>query len=139
MAAQPGQWKRRILLPIWAIRILAMLFMCLAFGISIKLAKDSGSQLVIGFVSPYPSPHIRLTIASIVVLFFLLIVAVLLMDVMQVIMLLRGKLTPLSLLITSTLQTTFWAVLVIMDIVYIVRDPDVNSNASGLVLALGLM
>jgi Na+/H+-dicarboxylate symporter len=51
MAAQPGQWKRRILLPIWAIRILAMLFMCLAFGISIKLAKDSGSQLVIGFVS----------------------------------------------------------------------------------------
>jgi hypothetical protein len=116
-----------------------MLFMCLAFGISIKLAKDSGSQLVIGFVSSYPSPHIRLTIASIVVLFFLLIVAVLLMDVMQVIMLLRGKLTPLSLLITSTLQTTFWAVLVIMDIVYIVRDPDVNSNASGLVLALGLM
>ena len=54
MAKQTVQWKRRILLPIWAIRILAMLFICVAFGISIKLAKDSGSMPALGLSSVTP-------------------------------------------------------------------------------------
>jgi hypothetical protein len=64
MTKQPVQWKKRILLPIWFIRICAMLFICVVFGMSITWAKDNGFKPVLGYVSYRYSIYTKLIIPA---------------------------------------------------------------------------
>jgi hypothetical protein len=67
---------------------------------------------------------------------FLLLIAVLLMDVLQIVKLLKHSLTPATLLIISAIQATFWGGVLLMDIVYIAQD---RATALGLIFSLGLL
>lgn len=52
MGHQPATtWKKRILLPIWIVRVLAMLFTIVIYGLALKLAKDQyGYSVNLGYV-----------------------------------------------------------------------------------------
>ncbi|KAF2690067.1 hypothetical protein K458DRAFT_399454 [Lentithecium fluviatile CBS 122367] len=120
MAASTVQWKKRILLPIWILRIVAMLFICVVFGIAIAYVKQNGGSSVS---------------LGVVIFFYLLIIAVLLLDVLQILMLLNHNLSPIGLLIINGIQTTFWTSVLLMDITYIAKE---RSTATGLIMSLSL-
>ncbi|KAF2735318.1 hypothetical protein EJ04DRAFT_491901 [Polyplosphaeria fusca] len=113
--AQPNIiWKKRILIPFWVIRILCMLFIIAVYALALKVISDD--------------PDIDAPAIGVVVLFMLLIIAVLLMDVLSIILFLRDSLNVKTFLIINVLQTTFWFVVLILDLVAIAR----GGNAAGI-------
>lgn len=59
----------------------------------------------------------------------LLIIAVLLMDVMAILMFLRDGLNPTKFLIMNVVQTSFWVVVLLLNIVAIARQ---GTNGAGI-------
>ncbi|KAF2465576.1 uncharacterized protein BDR25DRAFT_270225 [Lindgomyces ingoldianus] len=107
MAGQPVIWKKRILIPFWIIRIVLMLFIIVVYGLALKVLADDPDK---------SAPAI-----GIVVVFMLLIIAVLLMDILAILLFMRDALNPKTFLIMNVVQTTFWAAVLLLDVVAIAR------------------
>lgn len=80
--------------------------------------------------------YASLTTHSVIVVFMLLIIAVLLMDILQILMFLRDSLSPLSFLIMNSVQTAFWAAVLLLDLVSIAKK---ESNATGIGLVVFIL
>ncbi|KAF2247936.1 hypothetical protein BU26DRAFT_323713 [Trematosphaeria pertusa] len=119
MAKQPVAWKKRILLPFWAVRVVLMLFIIGVYAWALKVLRDEGYDDLPGI--------------GVIVVFMLLIIAVLLMDILQILMFLRDSLSPLSFLIMNSVQTAFWAAVLLLDLVSIAKK---ESNATGIGLVV---
>jgi hypothetical protein len=104
---QPVLWKKRILVPFWIIRICLMIFIIAASAWALKVLKDDPDRT---------APAI-----GVVAVFMLLIIVVLLLDILAILLFLRDALHPGTFLIMNSIQTGFWAGVLIMDVVAIAR------------------
>jgi hypothetical protein len=111
-----------------------MLFLCLAFGYAIH-SKQGNS--VLGYVCiQLHHKFCKADSPSVVVFIFLLVIAVLLMDILQIVKLLNHSLTPNALLAINAFQAGFWGVILVLNIVYIVKF---NASVASLYFPLGLL
>ncbi|KAF1956957.1 hypothetical protein CC80DRAFT_444276 [Byssothecium circinans] len=122
MAAPTPNWKKRILLPIWIIRICAMVFLIAAFSWAVWAVQNSNDLA-----------DLELNMA-VVVVYLIILVLVLLGDVAQMILFFIHRLTPLPFLVINALQTAFWTGDAIMQFVYIGR----SGNGAGIGLNIFL-
>ncbi|KAJ4295503.1 hypothetical protein N0V90_007516 [Kalmusia sp. IMI 367209] len=124
MAKSTVDWKKRILLPIWIIRICLMLVVIIGFAIAVGLIKHIQEQWTIKLG------------AAIVFLLFAIIV--LLLDVLQIVMFARHNLQPNGFVIMNSVQTGFWGGVVLMDIVEVAKNRQ-SPRALALVVVMFLL
>ncbi|PSN73564.1 hypothetical protein BS50DRAFT_569089 [Corynespora cassiicola Philippines] len=121
MAQQPVIWKKRILVPFWIVRILAMIFVIAIYAYALKVLRDQGTS------REYPA-------MGVIIVFMLMIIGVLLLDVLAIILFLKDKLNPTVFLIMNSTQTGFWGGILILDLIAIAR----GANAVGIALTVGI-
>ncbi|KAF2262739.1 hypothetical protein CC78DRAFT_582329 [Lojkania enalia] len=119
MANANVNWKKRILVPLWVIRILLMLLVIVIYALALGVVARDNDE--------YTKPAI-----GVVVIFMLMIVAVLLMDVLAIVLFLRDALKPKTFLILNVVQTSFWAGVLLLDIVAIAKDSEGRKYAYGI-------
>ncbi|KAF2020821.1 hypothetical protein BU24DRAFT_403892 [Aaosphaeria arxii CBS 175.79] len=109
-------WKKRILVPLWIVRIIIMLFLIVVYSLAVKMIHDNHEE------------GLRAPGTGTVIVFMLFIVAVLLADVLAIVMFMRDALGPNTFLILNSFQTGFWTGVLILDFVAIGR----GANAVGI-------
>ncbi|KAK8185553.1 hypothetical protein BC567DRAFT_188199 [Phyllosticta citribraziliensis] len=104
---EASPWLRRVLIPFWIIRVVFMLLIAASFGIGIARKIDTVEIIFIGADS----------LGSIVAIFFVLVLVCLILDIVSIVKFARRNLRPKTFLIFNTIQTTFWAAILVIDIV----------------------
>ncbi|OAL52214.1 hypothetical protein IQ07DRAFT_363960 [Pyrenochaeta sp. DS3sAY3a] len=107
MAPQLVVWQKRVLIPFWVMRICLMIFIIVAYAITLRNL-DSIKDVT------------KPAVAS-VVIFMLFIVIVLLLDVLAIVLFIRDALKPATFLTMNCFQTGFWGGVLILDLVAIGR------------------
>ncbi|KAF2449345.1 hypothetical protein P171DRAFT_190736 [Karstenula rhodostoma CBS 690.94] len=119
MAKPTIDWRKRILLPLWAIRICMMLVVVIGFSMAMGSSYDDVR---------YP--------AAVTFLFFT--VLVLLLDVVQIILWSRDRLYPVYFAGLTIFQAAFWGLVLLMDIISVANNQQ-NPRAVGLVVVVFLL
>ncbi|KAF2199825.1 hypothetical protein GQ43DRAFT_375314 [Delitschia confertaspora ATCC 74209] len=109
MASGTGivQWKKRILIPAWVVRIVLMVFTLTIYGMAIKLLYEDEYKT---------SPAM-----GVVIFFMLLVIGVLLLDLLAIVLFLRNALRPTAFLVMNVVQSFFWVVVIVIDFVAIAK------------------
>ncbi|KAF9741362.1 hypothetical protein PMIN06_006471 [Paraphaeosphaeria minitans] len=107
MASPTIEWRRRILLPCWTVRMCLMLVIIIGFSVAMGSNYDDARRII-----RYP--------AAVAFLFFT--VLVLLLDVLQIILWTRSRLYPAYFSGLTIFQAAFWGLVLLMDIVSIARS-----------------
>ncbi|KAF2003684.1 hypothetical protein P154DRAFT_561127 [Amniculicola lignicola CBS 123094] len=116
MAAKPRQtiWKKRMLFPFWTIRILLMIFVMVIYILAfLKLKKDDDPD--------FHYEENKKGYIAVFVVFELVCFIVILLDVLTILMYLKGNLRPAVFVGIGSLQTAFWAVILVIDIIAAIR------------------
>ncbi|KAF2493320.1 hypothetical protein BU16DRAFT_541019 [Lophium mytilinum] len=109
--AQTTSWKKTVLIPFWAVRIFLMTFIIGAYAWALAVIR-----------SRHDIENVSL---GVMILFMLLLVICLLLDILAIVMFGRNTLKPGVFLLFNVIQTTFWTVILVLDIVALAR-PGVN-------------
>ncbi|KAK7541936.1 uncharacterized protein J3D65DRAFT_612039 [Phyllosticta citribraziliensis] len=119
---EASPWLRRVLIPFWIIRVVFMLLIAASFGIGIAvIAKDKNDaddddDTDTNYNNDRTTKIGAKTIA-IVAIFFVLVLVCLILDIVSIVKFARRNLRPKTFLIFNTIQTTFWAAILVIDIV----------------------
>ncbi|KAL5374812.1 hypothetical protein DPSP01_011648 [Paraphaeosphaeria sporulosa] len=123
MANPTIEWRRRVLLPLWAIRICLLLVIVIGFSVAMGSNYDDARRII-----RYP--------AAVAFLFFTIVV--LLLDVIQIILWTRDRLYPTYFAGLTIFQALFWGLVLLMDIVSIANSQQ-SSRAVSLVVVIFLL
>ncbi|KAH7135879.1 hypothetical protein B0J11DRAFT_173827 [Dendryphion nanum] len=130
MAGQPNagpNWKKRILIPFWVVRIIIMVFSLGTFiWAAVAISKNS---LDLGYSKPA---------IGVVVITILLIVIVLLIDILAILMFVKNKLKPGTFVILNSVGTAFWGVILILEIAAVGTSNGSNGASIGLAVFIFL-
>ncbi|KAK8176161.1 hypothetical protein IWX90DRAFT_498817 [Phyllosticta citrichinensis] len=119
---EASPWLRRVLIPFWIIRVVFMLLIAASFGIGIAvIAKDKNDaddddDTDTNYNNDRTTKISAKTIA-VVAIFFVLVLVCLILDIVSIVKFARRNLRPKTFLIFNTIQTTFWAAILVIDIV----------------------
>ncbi|KAJ4359673.1 uncharacterized protein N0V89_000229 [Didymosphaeria variabile] len=123
MAKPTVDWKKRVLLPFWIIRICLMLVIIIGFSVAMGLNHDNARRIF-----RYPAA----------VTFLFLTVLVLLLDVVQILLWARDTLYPAYFTGLTVFQAAFWGLVLLMDIILIAKKEQ-SPQAVGLVVVVFLL
>ncbi|KAK7541679.1 hypothetical protein IWX49DRAFT_592416 [Phyllosticta citricarpa] len=121
---EASPWLRRVLIPFWIIRVCLMLLITASFAIGIAvIAKDnsdSDDEDDDNTETNYNNDRrdkIGAKQIAVVAIFFVLVLICLILDIVSIVKFARRNLRPKTFLIFNTIQTTFWAAILVIDIV----------------------
>lgn len=123
MANHAINWKKRILLPFWIVRICLSLIILIGFSAAISLDEDEAGMVI------RKSPAIAFLVFTIIVL---------LLDAVQIFLWSRDRLSAPYFAALTIIQALFWGLVMVLDIALIAKGQQ-SSGGIGLVIIMFLL